>query len=127
MKNLNKLVLLIVLSLLAFKSQAAAVNDYRFMGSVAAVSEMCLKSEKISQGINKVVPAAVKQNPEIADVMNALVNAYNSAYKKAILDAQIWQASKDGTFAFSDPINCKNSEHLDRVRFLHDFIMKNLE
>ncbi len=105
---------------------AAPADDYKFFGSVAAVSEMCLGSTKISERINVVVPAAVKKNPEITEIMNSLIESYNSAYMKAAADARIWEATQQGTFKFSAPMNCRDTKHVEKIKFMHDYILKNL-
>ena len=127
MKMVIKALIASTLLCSAASSSAGAIDDYKFFGSMAALSEMCLKSTKISDRINKVVPAAVKKNPEITDMMKSLIEAYNEAYKKAILDGQIWEATSDGNFRFSNTINCRNAEQAEKIKFLHDYILKNLK
>ena len=70
--------------------QAAPVDDYKAFGSIAALSEQCINSAQISERINIVVPAAVQKNPEITPIMESLIQAYNAAYTKAMVDGQIW-------------------------------------
>ena len=106
--------------------QAAPVDDYKAFGSVAALSEQCLNSSQISERINIVVPAAVQKNPEITPIMESLIQAYNAAYTKAMVDGQIWEASNSGNFGFSRPINCRNQEDVKKIRFLHDYFLKAL-
>lgn len=112
--------------MVAVVAHAAPIDDYKAFGSIAALSEQCINSAQISERINIVVPAAVKKNPEITPIMESLIQAYNAAYTKAMVDGQIWEASSSGNFGFSRPINCRNQEDVRKIRILHDSILKAL-
>jgi len=107
-------------------SQAAPIDDYKAFGSIAALSEQCINSAQISARINIVVPAAVKKNPELRPMMDTLIDAYNAAYTKAMVDGRIWEASSTGVYGFSRPVNCRNPEDVKAIRSFHDSILKAL-
>jgi hypothetical protein len=65
--------------MVAVVAHAAPIDDYKAFGSIAALSEQCINSAQISERINIVVPAAIKKNPEITPIMEALIQAYNAA------------------------------------------------
>jgi hypothetical protein len=125
--HFNKFCLILASALASVSTvQAAPVDDYKSFGSVAAVSEMCLNSSQITDRINVVVPAAVKKNPEITGIMQSLIEAYNAAYSKAIVDARIWEPNNSGNFSYSKPINCRNADDLNKVKYYHSAILKAL-
>jgi hypothetical protein len=107
-------------------SRAAPIDDYKAFGSIAALSEQCLNSSQISARINIVVPAAIKKNPALRPVMDTLIQAYNAAYTKAMVDGQIWEASSSGTYGFTRPVNCRNPEDVKAIRSFHDSILEAL-
>ena len=107
-------------------AHAAPIDDYKAFGSIAALSEQCINSAQISERINIVVPAAVQKNPEITPIMESLIQAYNAAYTKAMVDGQIWEPSNTGNYGFSRPINCRNQEDVRKIKVLHDSILNAL-
>jgi len=123
---LRKLGLFAAVLTLTTTSQAAPIDDYKAFGSIAALSEQCINSAQISARINVVVPAAIKKNPELRPMMDTLINAYNAAYTKAMVDGQIWEASSTGVYGFSRPVNCRNPEDVKAIRAFHDSILKAL-
>ncbi len=126
MNFLQKITCVSTLLFCTTAAHAAAGDDYKFFGSMAAVSEQCINSSQISDRINVVVPAAVQQNPQITELMNSLIQVYNAAYTKAMVDGQVWEASSNGTFGYTRPFNCRNQEDLKKIKFYHDYVLKAL-
>ncbi len=117
-----KEVLIIVGILANIKSFATSpLSLYKQFGSVAALSEVCLKSQKIPKKLNK---ALIKSGLD-KDMINALIKAYNSGYKNAILNYKIWIASKEKWNKKS--FDCSNKKDIELIKKFENKIYSNIK
>ncbi len=92
------------------------------MGGFAAIAEVCYLSKAIPEKLNLLVKRTVNNNPSTSDTMKSLVSVYNDAYKKAILDQQVWNGTASN---YSKPLNCIKDKGL--VMQFEENILENLK
>ncbi|MGW8158558.1 MAG: hypothetical protein ACWGKN_08585 [Desulfoprunum sp.] len=88
-------------------SAGSPIDQYKQMGSAAALAESCYNSKKIPESLNQSIKEAVAKNPSIEELMNTLIAAYNEAYEYAILHNQIWNGTQQ---SYSKPFTCSVPE-----------------
>lgn len=70
---------------------ATPLSMYKQFGSVAALAETCLQSDKIPVKLN----AALAHSGLEQEMINALIEAYNDGYKNTLLSLKLWIADKE--------------------------------
>ena len=102
---------------------ATPLDDYKFMGSVAAIAEVCYESEKIQQGLVVAVDRVLEESPESGPIFDQLIAIYNEAYYKAVVDAKIWIGSMQ---KFSRIFNCSSNKDVAMIKKMEAAILDNL-
>jgi len=106
-------------------AQGAPVDQYKQMGSIAAVAETCYGSKQIPERLNPLVKQAVKANPALEPTMKALVAAYNDAYHYAIGARRIWNGTQQSYS--QQPVNCANAEDVDLLKRMEHVVLSNMK
>jgi hypothetical protein len=118
-----KKLVLAILTVAAFSTYAlasSASSVYKQMGSVAALSEICLQSNKIPTRLNIALQSAGLDQ----EVMDSLIDSYNKGYKKSLLSNKIWIASKE--IWNKTPFNCADSNDLKSIEKMEQQILSTL-
>ena len=100
-------------------------DQYRQMGSIAAIAEACYGSTAIPEKLDKLMETATKQNPATAPVINLLIEEYNVAYYHAVATMTVWNGSAQ---SYSDlPFSCANGKDVKMIRAIEATVLKNLQ
>ena len=105
-------------------AQGTARDQYRQMGSVAAIAETCYGSKAIPEKLNALVKQAAATNPASAETLKSLVAEYNDAYKYALVNMVVWNGT---TQSYSkNKFSCSNSSDVETIKKLEKMFLDNL-
>lgn len=111
---------------LSLTAQAAgSLNDqYKQMGSIAAVAELCLNSKAIPDALGQAIATAERKDPRAAPLLRSLIEDYNAAYVYAAQHQTIWNGTQQ---AYSQaPIDCANADDRAQVQGFETLILQQL-
>lgn len=126
MKKLLISIALLSTAVLPLRAQAAGSlsDQYRQMGSVAAVAEICLQSLAIPDALNTAMASAERKDPRAAPLLQPLVEEYNTAYIHAAQHQRLWNGTQQ---AYSQvPLDCAKAEDRERLRGFETLILQQL-
>lgn len=99
-------------------------DQYRQMGSIAAIAEACYGSKAIPEKLQALIKKASQQNPSSAPVINLLINDYNEAYLHAATEMTVWSGS-DQSYS-STPFHCELSDDVEFIKKWEATLLNNL-
>lgn len=105
-------------------SAGSLVDQYKQMGSVAGLAEICYGSTKIPESLSRTVEKALEKNPEIAETMKALISEYDGAYKFSGINNKIWNGTLQ---SYSEPFTCTVAKDEQMIRALESKIIESLD
>ena len=100
-------------------------DQYRQMGSVAAIAETCYGSTAIAEKLSVLINKVSQQDPSVAPAINLLIDEYNEAYFFAATEMKIWNGGSQSYN--SAPFSCEISDDVDMVKKLEETILNNLK
>lgn len=106
-------------------SAAGSLSDqYKQMGSIAAVAELCLQSQAIPEALHRAMAAAERKDPRTAPLLRSLVEDYNAAYRHAAQHQTLWNGTQQ---AYGQvPLDCTNAEDRAQVQGFETLILQQL-
>ena len=123
----NKTILSILFFLLFFNKLVYAnptqSDQFKFMGSVAALAELCHGSMIIPDKLNTAMVNAVKENPAMEELFNKLIEHYNEGYYEGVASNLIWNYHLDPP-NWSRVMDC--SKDSDGIKDLEQEILSTL-
>jgi hypothetical protein len=105
-------------------AQGTPKDQYRQMGSIAAVAETCYGSKEIPVKIQAAVKRAASENPAVVPVLKELTANYNEAYAHALVNMTVWNGASQSYSA--SPFNCSDESDVELIRKFEATILENL-
>ena len=99
-------------------------DQYKQMGSVAAIAEACYGSKAIPEKLGALMKKASAQNPSSVPAINLLIKDYNEAYFFASTEMKVWNGVNQSYS--STPFKCKVSDDVNLIKKLEATILDNL-
>ncbi len=129
--ELNKFIIfkiLIVFHFLAFTktvySQGSAIDQYKQMGGIAGLTEICFKSNNLEITLFKQVGQVFFSQPQMGLMMTQLLTAYFESKQIAKTKKVIWNGS---TQSYSKkPMVCDNKNDLKLIKKFENQIINSL-
>lgn len=129
MKNLRRVLLTGAIALTvsngAFAQQASPTDQYKQMGSLGALTELCYKSTLIPQAVNTALRGFAAQGPTQTDIAKGLFASYNEAYAATAQNYKIW----NGTQQAYGPkqFKCDIQADIDMLKKFEQMILQNIK
>lgn len=116
---------LLVAALPLTAQAAGSVSDqYKQMGSIAAVAELCLLSQAVPEALKRATAAAERKDPRVVPLLRQLIEAYNAAYIHAAQHQTIWDGTRQ---AYSQvPLDCTDTDDRDQLQHFETLIVRQL-
>ena len=96
-KNILFKIMPLLVSCLIFSNnvnaQGSAEDQYKQMGGVAGLSEVCFKSKNLELALFKQIGQLFYTQPEMGEMMFGLLNSYFDAKSKAMQNKVIWNGT----------------------------------
>jgi hypothetical protein len=105
---------------------AGSLSDqYKQMGSIAGLAELCYGSRRIPEFINPRIKQLVRTGQLDGDVATVLIAKYHEAYKHAIVEMTVWIGTQQSYG--KKPFDCKSGPDVAGIRQMEDIILRGLE
>ena len=129
--ELNKFIIfkiLIVFYFLAFTktvySQGSAIDQYKQMGGIVGLTEICFKSNNLEITLFKQVGQVFFSQPQMGLMMTQLLTAYFESKQIAKTKKVIWNGS---TQSYSEkPMVCNNKNDLKLIKHFENQMINSL-
>ena len=74
-------------------AQGSAADQYKQMGGIAGLTEVCFKSKNLELALFKQIGQLFYTQPEMGEMMFGLLNSYFDAKSKAMQNKVIWNGT----------------------------------
>ena len=114
--SLKSFVILFILSTFSkvLYAQGSAVDQYRQMGGIVGLTEVCLKTNNLEIALFKQVGQVFFSQPQMGLTMTQLLNVYFESKEVAIAKKVIWNGS---TQSYNKKtFSCKNKNDLSLIK-----------
>ena len=106
-------------------AQASAVDQYRQMGGIVGLTEVCLKTNNLEIILFKQVGEVFFSQPQMGLTMTQLLNVYFESKEVAKAKKVIWNGS---TQSYNDKaFNCKNKNDLNLIKNFENQMINSLK
>ena len=105
-------------------AQGKMTDQYRQMGGIAALSEMCLNQKRLENQLFKSVGMTVANNPKIGRVLFQLMALYFESYEVAKTKRVVWSGSAQNYN--KKQFNCKSKSDLTLIKRFEAQMFKQL-
>lgn len=105
--------------------QKAQIDEYKQMGSIAALAELCLESTALPDTLQQKLEEAADKNPEAVDTLNSAIEVYTEAYEYGLDNRRIWNGTKqqynEATF------DCAKAEDVSQIQTFESQVLAALK
>ena len=106
-------------------AQGEAVDQYKQMGGVSGLTEICFKSKKLEITLLKQIGEALYTQPEIGEMLFGLLYSFFDAKGVAMEKKVIWNGT---TQSYNKKqFNCKNSEDRKLIKQFETQLINSLK
>ena len=106
-------------------AQGSAADQYRQMGGIVGLTEVCLKTNKLEVALFKQVGQVFFSQPHMGLNMTLLLNAYFESKEVALDKKVIWNGS---TQSYNKKaLSCKNKNDLNLIKNFENQMISSLK
>lgn len=105
-------------------AQGKMTDQYRQMGGIAALSEICLNQKRLENQLFKSVGMTVANNPKIGRMLFQLMALYFESYEVAKTKRVVWNGSAQNYN--KKQFNCKSKSDLTLIKRFEAQMFKQL-
>ena len=106
-------------------AQGSAVDQYRQMGGIVGLTEVCLKTNNLEIALFKKVGQVFFSQPKMGLTMTQLLNVYYESKEVAKTKKVVWNGS---TQSYNKkPLSCKNKKDLNLIKNFENQMINSLK